>query len=199
MNISSNRILRRLIGAIAFGAFFAPIGCGPSLKNTMAVPHVKLTGGKVSRDDSTASTYLYVDEFVDRRENKSIVRSEKKEVQPENDVASAAVDALKQSLTAKGFSFSESAPLIISGELREWIADVSGSLPTKVSAQASVYIEVLDPANKKIYSGVYRGYSSMEAGSVNEQDISKTLASSLEESVSQVTSDKQLISLLSSY
>jgi hypothetical protein len=62
-----------------------------------------------------------------------------------------------------------------------------------------VYIEVLDPANKKIYSGVYRGYSSMEAASVNDQDVSRTLASSLEESVAQVTSDKQLISLLSSY
>jgi uncharacterized lipoprotein YajG len=166
----------------------------------MAVPHVKIAGGKISKDNTTANTYLYVDEFVDRRENKSLARNEKKkEVQPESDVAPAAVDALKQSLSAKGFSFSESAPLIISGELREWIAEISGSLPTKVSAQASVYIEVLDPANKKIYSGVYRGYSSMEEASVDEQDISRTLASSLEESVSQVTNDKQLISLLSSY
>lgn len=177
----------------------AASGCGPSLKSTMPVPQVKLAQAKVNKEAKAETTYLYIDEFVDKRDEKALARRDSKEVNPEGDIAPAAVDALKQALTEKGFTFSESAPVIISGEVREWVADVTGSLPTKVSAKAALYIEVLDPANKRIYSGVYRGFASMEEASVDEKDVSKTLASSLEESVAQIASDKQLVTLLSSY
>ncbi len=185
---------------VVFGAlvFFAT-GCGPSLNSTMPVPKVKIGGAKATAAPDSGATYLYIDEFLDKRESSVLVRREKKEVNPEGDVTPAVVDALKQVLAAKGFEFNDSAPVIISGEVREWVADVTGSLPTKVSAQAAIFIEVLDPANKRIYSGTYRGLASLEEASVNEKDVSKTLASALEESVGQVASDKTLISLLSSY
>ena len=179
-------------------AIGAAASCGPSFKSTMGVPEVRV-GKKADASSFEESTYVYIDEFIDARPEKALAKRDKKLVNPADDVAAAAVNALKQALASKGFAYSESAPVIISGELREWLADVTGSLPTKVSANAAIYIEVLDPANKKIYSGVYRGFSSMEAASVNEDDVKKTLSSSMEEAVLQVAADKQLVNLLGSF
>lgn len=170
--------------------------CGPSLKSTMLVPQVKL--GKKA-EPLPESTYIYIDELKDVRESKAIARREKKDVNPDGEVSPAVVDALKQALATKGFSYSESAPVIISGEIRDWVAEVTGSLPTKVNANAAIFIEILDPANKRIYSGVYRGFASMDGASVNEEDVRKTLASAMEEAVMQVSADKQLVTLLGSF
>jgi uncharacterized lipoprotein YajG len=175
------------------------IGCGPSFKASMDVPAVKVSADKLTQDERAVNTSLYVDQFVDQRQNKALIREDKKEVNPNNDVAPAVVDALKQALQDKGFSFSESAPVIISGEVREWIAEVSGSLPTKIHSHAALFIEVLDPANKRIYSGVYKGYASMEGASIGIGDVRHTLSNSMEQAVKQVAMDKALISLLSSY
>lgn len=178
-------------------AVFLLSACGPSLKSTMSVPDVKVS--KKGAVPSDGMTFVYIDELIDARPLKAIAKRDSKEVLPSGEISSAIVSALKQALETKGFTNAESAPVIISGEVREWLADVTGSLPTKVSANAALYIEVLDPANKRVYSGVYRGFASMEAASVNEEDVRKTLASSMEEAVLQVTADKQLITLLSSF
>ena len=182
----------------AFGFLTSIIGCGPSLKGTMPVPHVKQKPGVVAPKPDDSSTFLFIDQFTDRRESKALVKGDKS-VQPDSDVSPSVVEALKQALSVKGFTFSESAPIIISGEIREWSAAIKGSLPTKVTSEAAIYLEVLDPANKKIYSGVYRGFASLEEASVDEADVSKTLANSLEESVAQVAADKQLVGVLSSF
>ncbi|MFN8392678.1 MAG: YajG family lipoprotein [Bdellovibrionota bacterium] len=175
------------------------VSCGPSLKSTIDLPVIKVSPQKVSREERTANTYLYIDELIDARVEKTIIKRDHKEVLPSGDVAPVVVDALKQALGDKGFSFSESAPVIISGEVREWIADVSGSLPTKVNAQATIFIEILDPANKRIYSSVYKGFASLEEASIDEKDVKKTLATSMEQAVTQAAMDKQLVTVLSSF
>ncbi len=189
---------KEFIGALA--AIFivlACVSCGPSLKSTMAVPRVSAASLKPAA--SNDSGQLFIDDIKDERLDKSLVRKDKKEVLADGAVTPSIIDALKLGFANKGFGFSDASPIIISGELREWHADVSGRLPTKVSAQCALYIEVLDPANKKIYSGVYRGFASLEEASVDEGDVSKTLSNALQETVVQVVSDKQLVGVLSSF
>ncbi len=187
-----------LFVAISFLFVVSPlIGCGPSLRSSIGVPEIHIKQVKAPPSDNMS--YLFVDEFSDHREPKALVHRDKKDVMPAGDVVPAVTKALKQALEAKGFQLSESAPVIISGEVREWVADVTGSLPTKVSAKAAVFIEVLDPANKRVYSGVYKGFASVEEASVSEEDVQRGLASAMEEAVLQVASDKQLVNLLSSF
>ena len=190
-------LLLPFVAAVALSASL--ISCGPTLKPTLDVPSIKVSGAKIEKDSSAANTYLFVDDFVDGRVNKVFVRNNKKEISAAGNLAPAVADALKQALGARGFSFSESAPVIISGEVRDWNADVTGSLPTKVDAHAAIFIEILDPANKRIYSGVYKGFASIESASIGEKDVKRTLANSMEEAVTQVVADKQLVSVLSSY
>ena len=194
---SGTRALLFVVLLIALG--LCSFGCGPSLKATMDVPVVRVTSSKLQNDHQITNTFLYVDEFVDNRQNKTLVKDSRREVTASGDVAPVVVDALRQALGDRGFSFSESAPVIISGEVREWLATISGSLPTKVSAEAAIFVEILDPANKRIYSGTYKGFASMEAASVSEEDVKRTLASSMEEAVTQVAMDKPLVALLSAY
>jgi len=196
--MSRNSFFRTiLIASASILTALTVVGCGPSLKSTMPVPYLAPNAMKQTTADSGA--FLFIDEFKDQREDRVLVKRDKKEVTAEGDVTPAVIQALKQAFTSRGFTFSESSPIIISGELREWRADVTGSLPTKVAAQGAIYIEVLDPANKKIYSGVYRGFASLEEASIDEQDVSKTLANALQETVTQVVNDKQLIGVLSSF
>ena len=176
------------------------LACGPSFKGSIGVPPVTVVKELNPAGRLNSNTYLFVDEFVDSRPNKAIALVDgKNEVQSVGEVVPVVVQGLKDSLGNVGFSFSDSAPVVLSGELRKWSADVSGRMPTKIKAEAQLYIEVLDPANKKIYSGVYNGFSNMDSGSVGEPEVKKTLSGAMEEAVKQVTSDRQLIALLQSY
>lgn len=175
------------------------VSCGPSLKKTMDFPNVNLNLAKISSDNNLANTFLYIDKILDKRNNHVLVRYEGKETLSTGEVSAQLQELLKQALTKKGFSFSDTAPVIISGEIRKWYAEITGSLPSLIVAESEFFIEILDPANKRIYSGTYSGKAQAEEGSVNDDDIRKVLSASLEEAVVQFTSDKRLITLLSSY
>lgn len=174
-------------------------GCGASFPSTISVPSVEIAPTKSAGERISTSTFLYVDEFLDKRDSKVVTTVDGKSVSMDGDAVAPVVAALKSSLTKRGFAFSDAAPVILSGELRTWRAEVSGSLPTKIEAESAVFIEVLDPANKRIYSGVYRGFANTESGSPGDKELKKTLASALEEAVLQISRDGQLVSLLSSY
>lgn len=191
-------ISRALLASIFVLA--AMLACGPSLKGTIQVPTLKIAKVLDPSTRTSANTYLFVDEFVDARSDKTIALVDgKQQVQTSGEVLPGVVQALKDSLGNVGFTFSDSAPVVIAGQLRKWKADISDRMPTKISADAQLYVEVLDPANKKIYSGVYNGFSTMESNSIGEAEVGKTLSASMEEAVKQVTADRQLISLLQSY
>ena len=173
-------------------------GCGASVKSTIALPDLKVANGAAT-ESSSGSTFLFIDELIDKRENMTIAKVDGREIQGSGSVTKVVADGLKAALTNKGFAFSDSAPVIISGEIRVWRADISGTLPTKVSSEAALFVEVLDPANKRIYSGVYRGFAQLEEGSINDEDVRKVLGNAMEEAVVQVSNDSQLVTLLSSY
>lgn len=180
-------------------AILAATACSPSYRPTLEVPKVTVTLKKDPVIDPGQSAFVFVDQFQDGRADTALASIDGKPMQPEGSVVASVVEALKSALETRGFAFSESAPVMLSGQLRQWHAKVTGSLPTKVAAEAAVFVEILDPSNRRIYSGLYKGFSSMESSSISHLDIQQTLAASLDEALRQIATDKQLVTLLASY
>ena len=88
---------------------------------------------------------------------------------------------------------------MISGQVRKWHANVTGGFQGKIESEASVYVEVLDPANKRIYSGVYNGVSSLETPNVDVKDMRESLGAAMASAIEQLNKDQQLVKLLSSF
>lgn len=191
---SFNQLTRVVAVALIVGLS----ACSPSLKDTLEVPIVNAPA-MAKNVEKVSNAYLYIDEFSDARPNKAIASMDEKEIQPAGDVVPSVVKALKEALVNRGFEISESAPVMVSGEVRQWFAEIAGSMPTRVNVEAAIFIEVLDPANKRIYSGVYQGKSWKESSSMKEEDIRKTLGEGMEEAIKRVTADERLMGLISSF
>lgn len=179
---------------------FLLIGCGPSAPKSLKLPEIKIreVGKKVKGPDDEAS-YIFVDDFIDARIEQSIAEVDGTKVPPEGDTSVFVRAGLRQALERKGFVFSDTAPIVLSGELRKWKADVVGGFSSTIRSEASLYVEILDPANKRIYAGVYNGFSNIEGNSLGAEDIQEALRISMQEAVRQVIKDMQLIKLLSSF
>ena len=176
------------------------VGCGPRLPPKLALPNLKIVnvGAKVAGNGGQLS-YVYVGEFIDIRETSAIAVLDGKEIAPKNDVGPVVIGGVKQALKKKGFEFSDTAPVVLSGEVRNWVARVTSGFSGKVDSEASLYVEIIDPANKRIYAGVYNGFSNVESPSLGKDDVREALKTSLEEAVRQITADAQLMELLASF
>ncbi len=175
-------------------------GCGPSLPSSLSLPKIKISSeGNRTRNTGSATSYVYVDEFIDSRGSSAIAILDGKDIPHKEDVSPVIVDGVKQALKQRGFEFSETAPIVLSGEIRQWIARVTSGFSSKVDAEASLYVEVLDPANKRIYAGVYNGFATVESPSLGTKDVQTALQTCLEEAIGQITADGQLTKLLSSF
>lgn len=183
-----------LCGGMVFG------GCGPSLRSSLEVPKIApfaKRDSQLKRD--RYDSYVFVDEFVDSRERKRIVTIEGRDVDPAGDVVEAVVDGLERALSMEGFKFSDTAPIILAGEVRQWETQITGGFTKRAESEAALYVEVLDPANKRVYSGVYRGFAAFESPGLDEEDIRETLRTSMTEAVEQVVEDEQLMRLLAAF
>ena len=174
--------------------------CGPSISKSFVLPKID---PQVSPDatlkNQGADSYVFVDEFIDARPKAAVVNYNGRLIESDSEAVKIIVDGLREGLTVKGFKLSDTAPTILAGELRTWVANVSGGF-TKISrAESAVFVEVLDPANKRVYSGVYKGFATIESPGLNEKDIRDTLRTSMNEAVQQVLADEQLIRLLSAF
>ena len=179
----------------------ATFGCGPSAPASLALPdlQVKEVGKKVEGIGG-APSYIFVDDFIDARTETDIAKVDGKGVSLKEDQTGVSVrSGLRQALERKGFVFSDTAPIVLSGEIRQWKADVTGGFKSKIRSEASLKLEVLDPGNKRIYAAVYKGYSYFEGTSLGAEDIRKALGVSMEEAILQILKDPQLIKLLSSF
>ncbi len=186
-----------LLSMLAFSS------CSSRLQKNMRMPEIpawETTGRIVDTGSTQAPHQLFVDKFSDARPSEIIVRRGAEEVIASGEVGVSVGSALEKAFRSRGFSVSQTAPVVISGEIRAWQSEITKGFPSqKLQANAEVFIEVLDPANKRIYSGTYKGSASREDPSLNEEDIRGNLGTAMSEALSQVTSDKQLIDLLMSF
>jgi hypothetical protein len=140
-----------------------------------------------------------IDEVKDSRPSPELAIVDGKEVLGDEPIANTVRVGLQRGFQRKGITVSDSAPLVVSVEVRTWTSMVKGGLPGSVKSDSALFAQVFDPANKLVYSGLYRGSSNIQNPSIDERDIRSSLASAMTEAIGQVTGDPQLRKLLSSY
>lgn len=174
--------------------------CGPSTPKSLELPELKIrdVGSKV-QSKRAAPSYVFVDDFIDMRLEQSIASVDGEAVPHREEISGVVRGGLRQALERKGFVFSDTAPIVLSGELRKWKADVTGGFTSTIHSEASIYVEILDPANKRIYAGVYNGFSTIEGPSIGSEDMREALGTSMQEAIRQVLNDPQLLKLLNSF
>ncbi len=187
-------IMRSLLSSV----LFAVTACGPSLRSQMSLPHLMPSGAPEAQATSRQA-YIFVDQFIDARPSPEIAMVEDRAVAADNPPADAVVAGIRRALEKDGFTLSDTAPVILSGEVRNWSAKVTPGFSSKSESSAQLFIEVLDPANRRVYSGVYEGFSSKGTPGLDESDVRDTLEVSMTEAIKQLLADRQLIGLLASY
>jgi len=186
--------MRRVLMVILLG--IALSACAPRFEGALEPPIIRqVKPGLETRTGAAVS----VARFGDATEGKPIVKYRDKEVMPAAPLIPVVEGAVADAFKAMGFAPDETAPLLVTGEIRTWKSKVSGSMPAKAESEASVYIEVLDPANKRIYSGVYTGTASYSHPSLGTDDVRESLSTAMVAAIEQITADKQRLDLLSSF
>jgi len=79
---------------------------------------------------------------------------------------------------------------IVNLEIRTWEAEVTGSFPQEVTAEAELYIEVLNSSEMRIRSGKYVGVARRTSIFGFSSDVDKALAEAMNEAILQVNSDR---------
>lgn len=186
----------RFLSLSLFCCLFICIGCSPAVKKRIEVPFVPVEPG----DGIALEKYsLSLDEIKDSRPTADIADVHGNPIQTEGNAVQGVRSALESALRREGFGISDSAPLILGPQVKKWFANVHGGMPSVCDADAELFVQVFDPANKLIYSGSYTGASTLQEPAIDEQDIRQTLGAAMSEAIRQLTSDKQLKKLLESY
>ncbi len=171
--------------------------CAPTLKHDISMPKIPDIGA--GQRNSVAGAELLVNPFIDARPKATMVYHKGREYKARGDAAGAVETKVRNKLEKEGFRFSSRAPLALSGELRKWEAKVSVGFPAQVDSMAAVYVEVRDPANKRIYAGEYSGNASKQHPNLDAEDINETLGTAMQQALNQLFADAQLLDILQSF
>lgn len=185
----------RLIVFLLF--LLACSACSPKLGKSIGMPTIPSVSHQKGVDVSGAE--VFVNTVVDARGDRTIANYEGKTIEAKGDVALTVKDAVSRALEGQGFALSDFAPLSMTAEVRNWNADVKSGMPSSVTSEAKIYVEIRDPANKKIYSGTYSGHSMIQHASLGEEDIQKSLGTSMAEALRQIFVDAHLVEVLASF
>lgn len=171
-------------------------GCGVKLKDRVVVPEVPLSAQVT---DSVSGVMVALDNVRDARPITTLVDVNGRGSEPASDVGVQVQGALVRALTRGGYRVDGGSAVVIRGEVREWIARVRTGMPGTVTSEAKVFLEVLDPGDRRLYSGQYEGAASLEEPSISELDIRNNLGLAMSEAIRQVLADKKLRQLLQSF
>jgi uncharacterized lipoprotein YajG len=172
-------------------------GCGPTLGSQIQLTTIPEPATEPS--EFTRQPSVTVGFFKDVRPGNYVVKYYEKLVQPSNSVSFEVEDAVRRTLVNSGFLVDSTAPVIIKGEVRQWVVDVKSNFPITLDAKAALWIEIIGPDNKRIYSGVYLGTGHFEKPTVEIKEIQNILNVAMTAAISGMVKDKKLISILSSF
>lgn len=173
-------------------------GCTSSISTSVSVPEVMVPEGVEPVEDLHGAE-IYLESVLDARKSKTVATLKGKNSQFIGDTTEALRSVLEESFAKKGFAFSDTAPVLITVELVKWAADIQEDYPAKVVAQAEVQIDVVGPANRKIYSGTYEGFANLEGGTLDDEKLNNLLKASMYEAIKQLIFDDGLINIISAF
>lgn len=184
---------------IAFISSFAS-GCGGTagVGSKIAPPAIAFEQGAPASGENGSGS-VSIDQFEDVRADKALADYDGRTIEATADIVPAVRAGLKDVLEKHGVIVSDSAPLVVSVEVRDWKTAVESGFNTKATGTAAVFLRVYDPGNKLIHSGLYKGEAHLIQSKIKESDISDVLATAMSEALTQVTQDKTLMKLFQSF
>ncbi|MDR2337776.1 MAG: YajG family lipoprotein [Deltaproteobacteria bacterium] len=176
---------------------FIVLACGPTLGSQIQITTVPEPS--VEPPEFTRQPSVTIGFFKDVRPGNYVVKHYETLVQPSNSVSFEVEDVLRRTLVNAGFLVNSAAPVIIKGEIRQWVVDIKSNFPIKLDSKATLWIEIIGPDNKRIYSGIYLGTGHFEKVAVENKDLQNTLNIAMTAAISGIVKDKKLLSILSSF
>jgi len=171
--------------------------CGPSLKETVDLSNEQYFE-KISNPPRT-DYLLSVETLADYRVEEPLIVKGSSKSKLIGDAGIIVEREIRSSLANRGFTITSNAPLILTGAVKKWQATVSPGISSNVKSEAIVFIELLDPANKVIYKANYTGFASESHPSLDEKDLTKSLARAMREALGELLEDKELFKLMKSF
>lgn len=190
--------------AVAFPTFLSVIlvafitACGPKLSPVVNVPEVSPPAG-LNVDRRARGSEIYVDTVLDSRPTTIITSFKGVDAQFTGDLTSVIRRVVEGVFRQKGLSLHEKAPVVINLEVKQWSAQFAPENSAKVDAQAELYLEVIGPANRKIYSGTYKGFSSFEGSPFDNKQLEELLKTAMNEAVRQLVHDQGLMDTITAF
>ncbi|MBL7661487.1 hypothetical protein JNK13_01925 [bacterium] len=187
----------RLILTITLLLIFS--ACGSArIGQKIALPEI--AGISVTRDSSLQDNEVYLEQVGDARTSPVLMLRGSSEVTAEGSATQVVEQALKRVLSDKGFSVTEGAPIVIRAELVNWTAELSSGMAMRtVSSAAEIKLTILDPTNKAMYIGTYRGSSNVKNPKIEDAQVREALQISMSQALQQVAADGKLLNLLTSF
>jgi uncharacterized lipoprotein YajG len=192
-------IMKRTI--LLFSIFLAVVvsSCGPALQSEIALTTVPEPLMRSLPPEYSSQPAISIGFFRDVRQGNFVVRHYESLIRPTNSVTFEVEDVIRRTLVNAGYLVDSSAPVVIRGEIREWLVDIRNKMPATLNSRAVLFVEVIGPNDKRIYSGVYRGTGYLEKVVVENKDVQFMLNAAMTEAVAQIMADSKLLGILSSF
>lgn len=184
-------------------AFLAPLviflfACGPQFNNPVLAPDASLATVELKGKAGSEGRF-YLKNFEDIRKDLSLVTLDGESYKTDSDLTLVVREALSRILVKSGYSSSKESAIFIKGKLIDWKAEVKDGYPSTLVSSAKVYLELMDPTDRRVYSGTYAGEAELQAPGMDNNDLRKALSMGMEKALEQVVKDKGFVSILSSY
>lgn len=172
-------------------------GCAPSLGTTIEAGDIP-----VPAVQSTArARFGSVVGIQDIRDNRPapVVDGTEKFTEPHGGIPQLVESALKTTLGDAGVSVVSSAPVAMKVEVLKWRSQVDPKASVMLRSEASLLIELFDPAGKKVFSGTYNGVRSSQFPVVTRVDVKDSLGLAMSNALEQLVADPQFIEIIGSF
>ena len=196
-------IAKKYLTIITAAALTLLSSCAPNLGTTIEAPDLTTP---VAKDAIAAQpevrarlgSYVTIQTVTDSRSGLAS-NIDESYTEPYGGVSTNVEAALKKAFQEAGIAVTDSAPVIIKAEVKKWRAHVNTKSTSMIDSEAALTVEVIDPTGKRIYLGNYNGSRSSQFPVVTRVDVKDSLAIAMQNAITQVISDPQLLELLSAF
>lgn len=173
-------------------------GCVANVGQTIETPEIPAAATRTEARARLGS-YVSIQGVQDLRTYSSQTPSSENFTEPQGGTTTAVETGLKNALRDAGISVLESAPITLRAEIKKWRAQVTSKASSNLASEATIYVELLDPSGRKLYTGSYNGTRSSQFPVITRIDIKDSLGLAMSNALSQLVADEQLLNIVSSY
>lgn len=178
---------------------FSLLSCGPSFTSPVLAPEISIDQMVLPKLSAAGEGRFYLKNFQDSRTDKNLLKINGEVFSTDSDLTLVVREGISRAFVKAGYAHSKEASVFIAGKLEQWDAEIVDAYPSTILCKAKIYLELLDPIDRRIYSGTYSGMSELQSPGLNNDDLRKALSLAMNKAVEQAVKDKGLTSIINAY